>query len=251
MRINVRSNVKGVQKNLTRIQKKVLPEATRRALNMTAEEIQKKIRRTIPQVFDRPTKYTRNATKVEEARRATKSSGAILTANVHFKDPSSIRDHYLVPQVVGGTRPKKRAEQRLGSYMYPGKSFPRNQFGNLEAKTYTKMLSDVGVYAGSDSAGNTKRLSTRRKKALTKLKASKVQFFQIANSNKSTIYKRKGRGKKNRALLPALVQGRAPTYKPRLPFYKIGISMTKRRFPILLKQRIDREVFKLKNPPVR
>ena len=241
MQIDVRTNIKGIQKNLNIVEKSVFPLALAKALTFTAERIQKEQTRLIPQVFSNPIPKTR---KSVFKKTANKNS---LTAGTFLKD---VRGEYkwMEHHIDGGSRPQKGSERaagtgRIGSWSAMGKDAPRNQYGNITRATYSKMFADVqraGLYSGDYANTKTKAAGGTKN----------IKHFMVKGKNgKNIIFKKSGRGGKN--ITPMLVETAKPTYRKRWPFYRVARSIAKRQFPILLRKSIDREVKKLKQPRVR
>ena len=98
MEITVKDNIKEVQRQLSRLQRKQLPFATSMALNNTAFQAQRALKKQAPIKMDRPTKFTVNAFQVK------KSSKRNLVATVFVNEN---RADYLKYQIHGGTRVSK------------------------------------------------------------------------------------------------------------------------------------------------
>ena len=69
MRISVKDNIKEVTKGLSKTQRKQIPFATMAALNNTAFNIHKELKKQTPKKFDKPTAYTLKAFRVEKAKK--------------------------------------------------------------------------------------------------------------------------------------------------------------------------------------
>lgn len=199
--------------------------ASAKALTFTAERAQKRVTQFIPQVFDNPTPFTRRSV------RKTTATISRLSADVFFKDLTASRPHYLAPQVYGGARPQKPFEKRLGGYWVPGRDAKRNRYGNLTAGTWSKILADLQMYGA--------RLGDPEN-TLTKAQGGKkkIRFFMRRHRNgKRIIFKKVGK-----RTIPWLVEVSPPTYKKRLPFFKIVGVVMRQQYPVLYDRALQREV---------
>ena len=164
-----------VEKALTRLERKQLPFAKRLTVKNTAVHIARKtLPRIMPKVFDRPTRWTLNAFYGYQPR------GKDAIAYVNIKDGGSTRPgrggrigtpafKYLRTQIKGGKRQSAKGHELklralnilwADEYTVPGKDMRLNRFGNITAKTYSKILadvqgSDVGIAQGFGQATTT------------------------------------------------------------------------------------------------
>lgn len=230
MQISVKSNIKQVQKEWTRLQKKQLPFATAVALTSTAWLIAGRrgkkgdLELDLPKYIDRPRK-----TNAFYAKKATKQS---LTAEVRFKDsgrnpgtqvyPAS----YYYAQVFGGPRRAKAHEKSLrrmgilgsNEFTVPGTGMMLNKFGNLTGGTYSKILADVNAtYTGGDDIGSGFGQRTT--------KAKKKKYFYHPTKPRG-IWIRAGK----RRAYPALMFIKQPQYKKRFPMQRLVDDAVDRRF---------------------
>ena len=232
--IDVRSDIKEVTRYLNRVQRKVVPLATAKALTFTAERLQKHHTKLIPQIFSNPTKTTRNAVF------KTSATPNRLTSSVFVKDVRG-ELNWLLHHIEGGPRKQKGSERRtrLGLWTAAGKNAPRNKFGNIPRATYAKMFADAQLAGGfTGDYANTKTKRAGGTKA--------IKFFAgRTRSGKRAIYKKVG-GKRNPRIIPMLVEVRKPRYRKRWPFNKINNSMSKRLFPELFRKQLNRELAKIR-----
>jgi hypothetical protein len=96
MQISVRSNVKGVQKNLTRIQKKQIPYATSVALNNTSKKLVTAEQKQMVRKLDRPRPQTIKALRIFKYAKKTS-----LSTRIGFPEWA---DKFMSLQVFGGIR---------------------------------------------------------------------------------------------------------------------------------------------------
>lgn len=105
MRIDAKVDTTALMKKLSE-----LSFATSKALNLKAKEVKAEVRKEMPGVFDRPTLFTLNSVFMWLATKK------YLSAEVCLKDfapKGTPAVDYLVPQVYGGPRRKKRSERWL------------------------------------------------------------------------------------------------------------------------------------------
>jgi hypothetical protein len=164
-------------------------------------------------VFDRPTRYTLNSIQVVPATKAK------LVAELRFKEfGGTPADKYLGPEVRGGPRAPKGFERALraagilwaGEFAVPGPGAKLDAYGNLSGGQITRILSALG--ASRDASQNTRRrprLASRRRN---------LDYFVLRGARAPAgVYLRVGRRG-----IPVLFFVRAPTYRPRYPFYEVG-----------------------------
>ncbi|TJZ86148.1 hypothetical protein [Paracoccus hibiscisoli] len=97
-----------LQRNLRQLADKDARQAATWALNDTAADVLKHVQDRMDQVFDRPTRFTKNAFMVWRAKPAT------LEAEV-MERPSVGRRHYLKAQELGGQRGQTGLEKLIAS----------------------------------------------------------------------------------------------------------------------------------------
>ena len=236
--IDVRTNIKGVQKNFTRIQKQALPLATAKAMTFTAEKAQKALLAQIPQKFKNPIPATRKS--------VFKSSATVRnpTAKVFMKD---VRGEYrwMEHHIDGGARLQKGSERRnrIGPWTAMGKDMVKNQYGNITKGRYTKMFADAQTASGASGSGDYASTKTKAKGGTKTIKYFKMR----SKSGKQMIMWRKNK----KTIIPALVETVKPRYRVRWPFYRIVAAVTQARYPELFRKSLAREVKKLQQPRVK
>ena len=144
--------------------------------------------------------------------------------------------------IDGGARPQKGSERRnrIGPWTAMGKDMVKNQFGNITRGRYSKMFADAQTAGGfTGDYANTKSKAAGGTK--------KIKYFKMrAKSGKQMIMWRKNKS----TIIPALVETAKPTYRIRWPFYRIVDAVTQKRFPLLFKKSLDREVRKIQRARV-
>lgn len=139
------------------------------ALTRTAQTARLDLRRKMPEVFDRPTRFTLNSVFIIPAKKDT------LRATVWLKDTGDAASaEYLKPQVFGGKRAQKRFEKRLqasgimppGWVAVPGNGAQYDSYGNMRSQQIVQVLSVLR--AQLDYNQNTTERSAKRAKAAGK-----------------------------------------------------------------------------------
>lgn len=165
MNIDIRADVAQAQRLLGEQQRQV-PFVLSLTLNRTAQDVRKAEQSEMRTVFDRPTRFTLNSLFLQAA---TKQK---LEARVWVKDTER-PDHYLLPQITGGSRPLKRFEQllvqrgvmRAGERAVPGGAAKLDAYGNMSRGQIVKILSQLQAFnlSGFDAnATNSKRSRAKR-----------------------------------------------------------------------------------------
>tara|TARA_R110002020_G_scaffold249420_1_gene463355 strand:+ start:77 stop:685 length:609 start_codon:yes stop_codon:yes gene_type:complete len=119
--VGVNVNMKAVMKQIHDLQKNRIPSAIAKGLNLTGEDINKRLKFTLPQYIDRPTPFTLNAFGL------TFASKTRQRARVFIKD---IQAQYLIWQIKGGSR--SAGGRGTGVPVRGVKKL--NQFGNIPGR---------------------------------------------------------------------------------------------------------------------
>ena len=134
-----------------------VPFATAKSLNEVANIAKITMNDEMHSVFDMPTGFTLNSTRVERAMKNHLSSA------VGFKDISAARrGHYLEPEVYGGPRRHKPFEARLisrgimpaGYFAVPGAGAAKDAFGNMSRGQIVQILSFFDAFREAGYGGN-------------------------------------------------------------------------------------------------
>jgi hypothetical protein len=203
-----------------------VPFATATALTRTAQKVKEAEVEAMKKVFDRPTAYTLNGLYVTPATKRN------LQANVYFKDfsPKGVAaGRYLRPQIDGGSRNQKRFERALilkglmpaGSYAVPGRQAPLDQFGNVPASFFVRILSDLQAFGEQGYRAN--RRGARRG-------ARRDNYFFVPKKGSSLrpgVYWHLP----NRMLVVVFVFVSRVAYQKRFDFYGIGRKVQAAEFP--------------------
>ena len=231
-------NVADVIASARNIPTGVIPYAAATALTRTAKAGQAEIVAKMPSVFDRPTRYTLNALRIQPA---TKDK---LTASVSVKNQVSSGtrpESYLLPEVQGGPRSEKRFERALrysgilsaGQRVMPGDATALDANGNVSAREISRVLSTLKKVKATSS--------TRDRKTGKKLKKGRAlanDLFvgqpmsgtgPLARPRAGTvqgIYRREGR-----RIRPLFIfTNNVPAYRRRLDFDGTVERVVRERF---------------------
>jgi hypothetical protein len=219
-----------------------LPYAIATALNDLAFKIRSAEQTEVKRVFKNPTPFTVNSLWVEKAKAQVNP----IIAKVGFKDPPNLsqKEHYLMPQVAGGSRPLKPYEMGLGGrYTVPGKGMMLDQYGNMGRGQLTKILSQSGLFRESgykmnrtrkgNKVGDMFMLTKRRGKMLpgiyarvstgSQLSRATNQVINSNSKNQSAALKRTLNKMGPRGLRPVLIfPSKSPTYSKRFDFFGVA-----------------------------
>ncbi len=225
---------------------RVIPFAASTALTRTARDGQRAIIAAMPRVFDNPTRYTLNATRLVPA------SIDKLVATVAVKDQgtggSTRPESYLLPEVEGGPRREKRFERALryqgvlarGQFAIPTKSAQLDANGNVSRATIAQILTALkGVRGGVTGKGQRKGQGRRLKNDLfvgVPTVGSGAGRRPRANAP-AGIYRReglsgKGEDRRGRLRLLFVFANQAPQYGRRLDFEGTVAAVVRDRFAV-------------------
>lgn len=231
-----------VQVNFGRVQAliggadKQLRFAAAVALTKTAKIAEGDVKREMQQVFDRPTRWALNATRIVPATKQR------LVAQVWLKDrrglPQGKDSNFLYPQVFGGPRGRKAYETRLLSvgwlrsneFTVPAKDLALDGNGNVPVGVIRSMLSQAKAAGGlgyDSNASNSKRSKRTMQRAGTYFVS---RGKSTGNPLPRGIYQRVrlGSGWGTRLVL-LIVQGK-PMFKQRLRLGQIADRAVDRYF---------------------
>jgi hypothetical protein len=119
MKIDVKTNIKEVTKDLSRTQKKQIPFATANAINTTLFQLRKEMGKQTIKKLDRPTPFTQKGFMVEKANKKN------LFGILFIKDAVA---KYLNFQIEGGVRTSNK------KIAIPTKNAKLNKYGNIPGK---------------------------------------------------------------------------------------------------------------------
>jgi hypothetical protein len=209
-------------RQLSAFQVTQLPKAGSLALNDTAYDVLKEIQNRMDVVFDRPTRFTKNALMVWRAKPDN------LEAQVKERPTVGSR-HYLKIQETGGIRPKTGLEKLMASNLpyggivgaiIPASGARLDGFGNWSMGERNQVLSQL--QAQRDTTANETAASRKRKRG-----KSPGRYF-VPKSDKGGVYRRSDDGTVTKVLT---ITDHMPSYKPRLGFYDTAADLWAARLP--------------------
>lgn len=223
------------QRTMTEIERRQVPYATAMALNDTAQDILDDVQNRMEIVFDRPTRFTKNAFMVWRANKRT------LEAKV-MERPSVGAKHYLKVQEAGGARPRTGLERMVDATLaydgvimaiVPAQGARLNAYGNWspgERNQAIKAWRETGYTANATDASK-KRNKGRR-----------AAFFVPGQGSSLSpgIWKRTGRGKREKISKVAHFTTSMPNYRERLGFLDGAEEIFDRRFGENWRKAFDR-----------
>ncbi|QIZ79789.1 hypothetical protein [Thalassovita gelatinovora] len=199
------------------IERKQLPIATAWALNDTADDVLEHIQRRMEVVFDRPTRFTKNAFMVWRAKKST------LVAEVRER-PSVGSRHYLKRQERGGVRKQTGLERMVMhnlaydgvlAAIIPTSAARLNAFGNWTPGERNQAVSAIKAFGETGYTAN----ATAKSKARSKGRRAAYFVPQKGSGLSPGIWRRKGKGKRERVEKIAHFTDTMPRYHERLGFY--------------------------------
>lgn len=209
---SIKDNSIDVDRVFASLQKQVIPKATARALNRTADEVKEHlVKKVLPKYLDRPTRWTLNAVMTRYASQKRLEATVLLKDRSYVIKSGGDAASYLNPMIEGGDRDAKSLEKRLrrsglirnSQFALPGGDMKLDRFGNITKAMSAHILRDVQAFTESGSSQNTSR------------KARKYFILPKAPHKPIGIYYRQGKKLKQAIVFT----DDAPNYERRLPFY--------------------------------
>jgi hypothetical protein len=229
---------------------RVLPYAAATALTRTASAIAKTdLPDEMRKVFDRPTRYTLNALRIQPANKNS------LVASIWVKDDAPNNgtrpEDYLLPNVEGGGRKEKRFERAMryagllpsGWRAMPGQGAQLDGNGNMKRGEMQRILTATRTaFDPFQRKTNSKRSKKNAKNApyfgvspFTGVIQGGERFVLRPSRIQPGVYRRVGQGIK-----PVLIfTKRQPTYRHRLDFAGVTQRATERLFPAELDRAVN------------
>ncbi|WP_245894573.1 hypothetical protein [Paracoccus indicus] len=212
-----------LQRNLRQLADKDARQAAAWALNDTAADVLTHVQNRMDAVFDRPTRFTKNAFMVWRAKPNS------LEASV-MERPSVGRRHYLKMQELGGARGQTGLEALLSSRLaydgiiqsaIPAEGAKLNAYGNWQTGERNQALS--AVQAQRDDRTNTTATARKRHR-------KRAGFFvpKSGSGLSPGIWKRAPDGTISKVLHFSAV---APVYSERLGFQDGAAEVYRARLP--------------------
>jgi hypothetical protein len=138
IKIDIRADVKALQKNLTALAQTQLPFATAQALTAMAKIGQASGKSIIACAFPSATPFTRNSVGFTPARKNNP------VATVFVKD---IAASYLEPYEFGGSH--KLPKSKVGGTLLNPKDIKTNQYGNISKGTLARLTGRADIFVGA------------------------------------------------------------------------------------------------------
>lgn len=196
------------------------PRALADALNHSANQARQALRTEMENIFEpKPTPWVLNSIRVLHAKPSAAPEAALWVQDqAAGKNPFTAED-YLLPQVEGGERIKRRSEGYLresgilpaGRFVVPAGGARLDAYGNIQKGHMMQILSGLKAMklSGSDSAASESKRSLRKGNALA---------FFVLKRGKTPIGIAERRGK-NVVMVLAFV--RQPQYSARFKFHDV------------------------------
>lgn len=222
-----------------------VPFATVLGLTKLGQAVKKRQEQEIERIFDRPTRFTRNAIRLWPAVRER------LQARVWLRDDmeGGIKpSNYLTPHIDGGGRKQKRSEVALrhagilpsGWHYVPGGGAKFDAYGNMSPGQIVQILSYLQAGAGENSGkGYVSNISAKRIANLKRGRAGRrygKEFFVVSpNGSPRTrhlapgVYEKTSTGF-GTAIRPVMIFVPHAKYRKRWRFFEIGDEVIEREF---------------------
>lgn len=216
MEFGLNTNIAEVSARMDEVARDQIPFAMALALTWTAKDALAAEKRTIQQVFDRPTPFSVNAFQLIPATK----EHLVASVQQKFASGTSHPRNWFNPQVMGGSRKHKAFEKHLiasgampaNLFAVPSRACPKDAYGNVRGSVIMQILSDLGsqmVDRWQNASARSRRRNRRERFYL--LKASNTPLAIAINKNgRPVIY---------------FNYVRSPTYRKRFPFYEVGHSV--------------------------
>jgi hypothetical protein len=237
--ISLDIDTKPVERRMTQDARRQLPFAMALTLTTLAKQAQAAEKEEMKRVFDRPTRWTLNAVRIQPATKRSLQSRVFL---VEDASKGTAAADYLAPQILGGRREQKRYERRLsragvlprGWVTVPGEAVPRNKYGNVSQGRIVQMLSAARAFGESGYDANPTG-SARSRRAQGRSGADRMfvsrgrgMWFGRRQTLPAGIWQRMGRG--GRRVRPLLLFVRAASYSPRFDFQGVASKVVRGNF---------------------
>lgn len=245
---------KRLSRQLTALEREVLPRAEHRSVNLTARAVLDANRSYMQRAFNQPSRFTLNAffaryaprgankpaASVERKSLGAQKRGVGAASGFRSKPPS--QRHFLEVQSRGGARPHTGLEGALRSrgvierseYLVPARSAPRNAAGSVRPGTVLQIMSQLQAaeLSAGAQANETKASADRRKR-----RGGARVFVQRGRS--PGIYRRTG--KRAPVKLFHIIDG-APRYRARFAFEDHALRAARMHYPRFLQAEIARRI---------
>lgn len=189
------------------------------ALNHTGNQARIALRGEMADVFDRPTTFTLNAIRVENATPTKLEAAVWVKDDKDNNSKAQAPEDWVAPQVYGGGRELKKSEQLLRAkgilpgdrFIVPGAGAKLDQYGNLARGQTIQILSGLSAFT---MAGFTANASNNWRS----FRKGHARAFFVMRRGKTAIGIAERRGKQ---LVIVLAFVRTPHYQRRLQFHAV------------------------------
>lgn len=189
------------------------------ALNDVAGEGVKALQSHAHDVFDRPTKFTINAFRIDYAKPNRTEAAVAVKDEKAGAGRAQAPEDWFQPQVYGGSRRLKNSERRLraagilpgNKFIAPGAGARLDAHGNISRGHIQQILS--GLRVENPSGSNIAATDSNRS-----LKKGHAQAFFVMRKGKRPIGIAERRGKELKIVLLFVSH---PRYTPRFEFHKV------------------------------
>jgi ABC-type oligopeptide transport system ATPase subunit len=207
------------------------------ALTRTAQDVQKAEEQQVDEVFDRPTRYTKNAFYLKPATKQKPEARVWIKSDTFKGTPA---ENYLRPHIDGGSRKQKRFERAMvaaglmpsGYFVVPGEACPLDAYGNVPARFIVQMLSYFKAFGEQGYKANmTDKGRDRFNKKASRAVGQLTSYFAIGLGQKLKpgIYQRVAFARGS-AVRPVFVFVKSVGYERRFKFYETSEQVIEKRF---------------------
>jgi len=241
----VKVDTTGLEKMLKGIQRKDMPKAVRNTLRDIMKDTRKREVVEMQRVFDRPTPVVKKSLRFTKLPEVEDLSGELGFTDVLGPQGQMIINT-LSPHVPGlqNTRNRKGMEvaltarglMRADQYLVPSRTMNLNRYGNVPGGTASKMLNDIGVFAGRSGFSST-------------TKATKVKYIwnEVRTRGGGTvkgIWLKSKVTKKSTLKLQMLVVDAKPRYAKRFRFHQVAESWSKKVASVFARKSVNHYITK-------
>jgi len=245
MNVNVKVDTTGLEKMLKGIRRKDMPKAVRNTLRDIMKDTKKREIVEMRRVFDKPTPVVLKNLWFPRWPEVQDLNGELGFTDVLGHQGQMIINT-LSPHIPGlpNTRNRKGMEialtarglMRANQYLVPSRTMKLNQYGNIPGKKASKMLNDIGAFAGRSGFSST-------------TKSSKVKYIwnEVRARGGGTvkgIWLKSKVTKKSTLKLQMLVVDSKPRFAKRFRFHQVAESWAKKVAPHFARKSVNHYITK-------
>ena len=214
--------------------KRHIPFAIRKALYACGRLMIKGLQDEMRRVFDNPTPWTVNSLYMERIKGNGQTTIVIQGKDSDFGGggygtPSW---RYLFAERHGGPRELKPSEFRASTtgtlgggppqYWIPTARAPLDQYGNVRAGLYVKIMQQLGALEAFNPSSNEGTARTKRRRVF-KAKTNKQYFVEYRDNKPLGIFHKMTKGAKPLRIFT--LTETSPEYKPIFHFEEVGLAI--------------------------